>query len=118
MIEPCQRRIDVVKSFLEDVDATVEYNVVPITDMYGPTKSDPNLDMIVVSAETQKGGAKVNELRLKNGLNQLDIHEIELVPDEKCDGEEENKISSSNARMRLLGTRIKNPQVCPFSFVL
>lgn len=66
--------------------------------------------MIVVSTETARGGAKVNELRTKNGLNQLEVHTIELLDDESTVDDKEDKISSSNQRMDLLGTRLKPRQ--------
>lgn len=47
-------------SFLVDVDPSLHYEVVPITDPYGPTITDPDIDCIVVSAETKLGGEKVN----------------------------------------------------------
>lgn len=109
LIEPCSKRISDVKAFVEEVDSTIECDAVPIYDLYGPTKSDPSFNMIVVSAETERGGLKINEFRRNNGLGVLDIHVVDLVCDDKSTGEEENKISSSNQRMRLLGTRIKNP---------
>lgn len=75
--------------------------------MYGPTKDDPTFEMIVVSEETKRGGDKVNEMRARNGLNELDIHVVKLVRDEDCREHEENKISSSNNRIRLLGTHLQ-----------
>lgn len=84
----------------------------PIDDPFGPTKSDPNMDMIVVSAETLRGGQKVNELRQENKLNTLDIFCIDIIAaSDKC-GPKENKISSSNTRIDLLGTRWRQPEVC------
>lgn len=70
--------------------------------------------MLVVSQETLKGGQKVNEVRMKNGLNPLTIREIKLVNEEiRCWELEEEKISSSNGRLRLLGTLLRNPEnVC------
>lgn len=68
--------------------------------------------MIVVSAETVGGGKKVNELRVSNGLKPLEVLSVELIPDIKLDEEEEDKISSSNDRLRLLGTLITQPEVC------
>lgn len=109
LIQPCTQRINGVKEFLEDVDSSIEYNVVPITDMYGPTKEDPSLEMLVVSQETQRGGDKVNELRLQKDLSKLDIHVVELAADECHNNHEEEKISSSNHRIRLLGTRLQPP---------
>ncbi|XP_034187978.2 bifunctional Phosphopantetheine adenylyltransferase - Dephospho-CoA kinase [Osmia lignaria lignaria] len=111
LIEPCQTRILNLKDFLEDIDSTLMYDVVPINDMYGPTKSDPSFEMIVVSEETKRGGDKVNEIRVKNNLNKLDIHIIKLISDENHRNHEESKVSSSNHRIRLLGTRLRPPKI-------
>jgi len=110
LIEPCTQRISKVKEFLEDVDSSITYDIVPITDMYGPTKEDPTFEMIVVSEETKRGGDKVNEIRLQNNLSKLDVYVVKLAVDEHHNEEyEENKISSSNQRTRLLGTRLQPP---------
>jgi len=73
------------------------------------------IQLLVVSTETYKGGLKVNEVRLQNNLSTLDIHKVELleaVPEYTDEEEkEEEKISSSNGRMRLLGTRLTVPEV-------
>lgn len=65
------------------------------------------MQLIVVSTETARGGAKVNELRLKNGLNQLQVYTINLLDDELTFDDKEDKISSSNQRMDMLGARLK-----------
>jgi len=109
LIQPCTQRIKEVKEFLEDVDSSLTHNVVPINDIYGPTKEDPTLEMIVVSQETKRGADKINGLRLQKNLNKLDIHTVELAIDEDHNEYEEAKISSSNHRIRLLGTRLKPP---------
>lgn len=114
LIEPCSKRITDVKDFLEDVDSSLTYDIVPINDMYGPTKDDPTFEMLVVSEETKRGGDKVNSLRLEKNLNKLAIHEVKLLVDENHGEYEESKISSSNQRMRLLGKRLGKP-VCIFS---
>lgn len=109
LIQPCTQRIREVKEFLEDVDSSITYNVVPISDMYGPTKDDPTLEMLVVSEETKRGGDKVNELRLQKNLSKLDIHMVELAIDKTPNKYIEAKISSSNHRIGLLGTRLQAP---------
>lgn len=109
LIQPCSQRISNITNFLEDVDPSLTYNVVPITDMYGPTKDDPTFDMLVVSEETKRGGDKVNSLRLQRNLNELVIHEVKLLADENHKEYEESKVSSSNQRIRLLGTRLGKP---------
>ncbi|KAK1121215.1 hypothetical protein K0M31_010522 [Melipona bicolor] len=111
LIEPCSTRISNLSNFLEDIDSTITYNIVAINDMYGPTKCDSTFDMIVVSEETKRGGDKVNEMREKNNLSKLDIHVVKLINEENHKSYEENKISSSNQRIRLLGTKLRAPQI-------
>ncbi|CAG2059347.1 unnamed protein product, partial [Timema podura] len=113
LIQPCNERVALVKDFLQDVYPELDYNVVPIADPFGPTKEDPSMEMIVVSTETYKGGLKVNQLRKERNLSILDIHLVELLESESVGEEEEKKISSSNKRLRLLGTRLKPPQARP-----
>lgn len=71
--------------------------------------------MIILSEETVKGGELINEKRVQAGLRPLDILPVPLLEEDKstsdCCEEEEQKISSSNYRMRLLGTLLKPPQV-------
>lgn len=45
LILPVQQRIKNVIEFLNSVDNTLIYEVVPIYDPFGPTKTDPNLDV-------------------------------------------------------------------------
>lgn len=67
--------------------------------------------MLVVSEETIKGGVKVNEKRVENGIPKLDTYVIGLAADAQQSSEEEAKVSSSNKRMRLLGTLLRPPVV-------
>lgn len=56
-----------------------------------------------------KGGHKVNEVRALQNLSQLKIHCINLVELDTKEEAKELKISSSNRRLDLLGTRLKEP---------
>nr|XP_045618010.1 bifunctional coenzyme A synthase-like isoform X1 [Procambarus clarkii]XP_045618011.1 bifunctional coenzyme A synthase-like isoform X1 [Procambarus clarkii] len=108
LIEPCDKRISNVKELAIDIDPTVNYNIVQITDPMGPTRWDPDMDMIVVSEETKKGIISINKEREKGGLKALDGYIIGLVDDRlRVHDEEEVKLSASSQRMRLLGTIIK-----------
>lgn len=113
LIDPVETRIKDVREFLMAIDPTLTYEVVPIADAFGPTKSDPDLDVIIVSAETLRGGEKVNEVRAAAGLKPLQIHCINLIELETNEEGKETKISSSNQRMDLLGTRLREPQPKP-----
>lgn len=69
--------------------------------------------MIILSEETLNGGVLINNKRISHGLKPLDIFPITLIEDDIVPSEycEERKVSSSNYRMRLLGTLLKPPQV-------
>ena len=55
--------------------------IVPLNDPAGPTKTDPNIECLVVSAETLSGGNAVNKIRKEAGLPEMDLFSIELVGD-------------------------------------
>lgn len=112
LIAPVEQRIRSVREFLEDVDNTLQYEVVPIEDFMGPTRTDPDMDLLVVSAETHRSGQKINEIRMANGLKPLDIYTIPLYEGDVDETHKEKKVSSSNYRMDVLGVRIRDPQVC------
>ncbi|XP_065165030.1 bifunctional coenzyme A synthase [Atheta coriaria] len=107
LIDPVAVRMKAVQSFLSDISPELELNIVPITDPMGPTKSDPSMGLLVVSAETLKGGDMVNEIRRQNGLPSVDILSVELIDEPSPRPNEETKISSSTGRLRLLGSLLK-----------
>ena len=53
--------------------------IVPLSDPAGPTKTDPDIECLVVSAETLSGGHAVNKIRKEAGLPEMDLFSIELV---------------------------------------
>ena len=46
LIEPCSTRIKKLEEFLIDIEPRIEYRIVPITDPYGPTAYDADLQVI------------------------------------------------------------------------
>ncbi|XP_051894893.1 bifunctional coenzyme A synthase [Pristis pectinata] len=113
LIEPYQDRVEKVRKFLLDVNPAVQYELVSLRDPYGPAITDPNLKCIVVSDETRKGGEAVNRKRLENALQELAIHKIGLVENVNRTTDEEEKISSSTLRKRLLGSLLVPPKNNP-----
>jgi hypothetical protein len=45
MIEPLADRMSSVEDFLHDIDPSLQYHIVPISDPFGPTKEDPTFEV-------------------------------------------------------------------------
>lgn len=111
LIKPVEERINNLRSYLMSLKVPdIVYDIVPISDPFGPSIEDASISCIVVSQETVRGGEKINQIRKEKGMEELKIVTIALVPEEKKESErEEDKISSSSARIRMLGRLIQEP---------
>jgi len=90
-----------LRNYLESTCPGIKYEIVPIVDPFGPSIVDKDLQCIVVSKETEKGGASVNKRRIAAGLSELKIQVVDLVGPE--DGDESTKVSSTLLRKQVLG---------------
>ena len=68
LIKPIDVRVSDVEAYLRDVKPWIKHEVVPITDVYGPTAWDEELECLVVSPETVRGGEKINQERERKVL--------------------------------------------------
>uniref|UniRef100_A0A8D0L468 Bifunctional coenzyme A synthase n=1 Tax=Sphenodon punctatus TaxID=8508 RepID=A0A8D0L468_SPHPU len=109
LIQPYEQRMEQLVEFLVDIKPSLRYETVPLLDPFGPAITESKLHCLVVSEETRKGGLAVNKRRLENGLPELALHEILLAKDPGHRENEEEKISSSSLRHRLLGTLLRPP---------
>lgn len=110
LIRPIEERMAGVVELVGELDPTIDCQVHVIEEPLGPTRWDPDMDMIVVSEETKRGIETINKVREENGLCLLEGHVVALVEDEvRESSEEETKVSSSSMRMRLLGTVLQEP---------
>lgn len=66
-----------------------------------------------MSSETLRGGEKVNEIRLQKHLKPLQVHCIDIIEFDTEEEGKEKKVSSSNQRLDLLGTRLQAPEPRP-----
>uniref|UniRef100_A0A8B9SMF3 Coenzyme A synthase n=1 Tax=Anas platyrhynchos TaxID=8839 RepID=A0A8B9SMF3_ANAPL len=102
LIEPYELRAAKLREFLADVQPAVLYDIVPLADPYGPAATDPELSW--------RGG--LGSLS-RQGLAALELFEIQLIKDPEHSRNEEEKISSSSLRQRLLGTLLRPPREAP-----
>jgi inosine/xanthosine triphosphatase len=56
-----------------------DFEIVEISDVYGPAPYLENLDAIVTSEDTRKTAEEINRMREENGLNPLEIHVVPMV---------------------------------------
>jgi predicted metal-dependent HD superfamily phosphohydrolase/phosphopantetheine adenylyltransferase len=78
-LESWQVRLQSVLAFLRIISPTLEVDLVPLHDMYGPSGDRPYLKALVVSEETAKGGDLVNIKRKENGLDALEVIVVKLA---------------------------------------
>ncbi|XP_077515642.1 bifunctional Phosphopantetheine adenylyltransferase - Dephospho-CoA kinase [Amblyomma americanum] len=113
LIEPVEMRIRALIEFLQDIDSTLQYDVIPIYNPYGPTIEDSDLECLYVSEETMKGGRLVNEERARRSMPPMVIRSVGLAEDVCRSSGEEFKVSSSSLRRRQLGTILNPPKPRP-----
>jgi phosphopantetheine adenylyltransferase/dephospho-CoA kinase len=136
LIQSFDVRCENLKKFLKDVNPDLEVLTPMLMDPFGPSIVEPdyqvihfvylnihlilnnlnsfNLKCLIVSRETFKSGEMLNTKRFENHLSELKIHVVELMSENKegeNDDGDEDKISSSNERRRLLGTLLRPPYI-------
>ena len=115
LITPIDERIQKVREFLQSLNPNLQYQIVPITDLYGPTITDKDIECIVVSEETIKGADKINLARNEKGWPELKKHVVHLLEENNSSIQDvmsrlnEKKVSSSLLRVQKLGTILRPP---------
>ena len=61
------------------MDSSVEYDVLAIRDVCGPTGYEPNIQALIVSKETKKGGDIINEVRREKGMKELEVFVMDIL---------------------------------------
>jgi len=79
VLETLSRRMERTRAFLTLFKPSVEYDIVPISDVYGPTAWDPNIQALVVSKETLSGAAAIEKHRREKHLSSLKTFVIDVI---------------------------------------
>lgn len=105
VLESMAVRMEKTRSFLQLFRPDLEYEIVPLRDVYGPTGWDPNIQALVVSMETLPGAASIDNKRSAESLPPLRTFVIDVISSEseKLDHEDmemlkQTKLSSTFIR--------------------
>ncbi|KAI0636704.1 Nucleotidylyl transferase [Trametes polyzona] len=79
VLESLLTRAARTRGFLELFRPGIEHAIVPITDVYGPTGWDPDIQALVVSKETLPGAASIAKRRAEQGLSELRTFVIDVI---------------------------------------
>lgn len=78
-IAPYTQRLEELKQFLRKNGLLERAEITPLTDAYGVTLSDPRIDALVVSEETEPRAYEINKKRKSLSLSPLPIVTIKMV---------------------------------------
>ncbi|KZT09636.1 Nucleotidylyl transferase [Laetiporus sulphureus 93-53] len=87
------------RAFLELFKAGLEYDIVPINDVYGPTAWDPNVQALVVSKETLPGAAAIHKLRAEKSLPSLETFVIDVISSTEASVDDEDAEVLKNTKL-------------------
>lgn len=83
-VKPIARRMENLEEYLKASDYH-GFEIVEITDIFGPAPHIPTLDALIASEETKPTAEEINKMRVENGLTPLEIHLVPLVlADDSC----------------------------------
>ncbi|CAO3665264.1 unnamed protein product [Umbelopsis vinacea] len=79
LIASTEDRIKNVEDCLKIFRQDIEYDVMPMSDAFGPTITEEQIEALVVSTETVAGGQAVNAERAKLGWAPLQLRVIDVI---------------------------------------
>ena len=89
-------------------DGTIIVQCVRIQDAFGPTITEENIDVLVVSGETRSGGKAVNDKRAEQGWKTLEVFEVDVLnADEIPEGVGEDVKATEDFSSKISSTVIR-----------
>ncbi|KZT71290.1 Nucleotidylyl transferase [Daedalea quercina L-15889] len=99
VLEPLAVRTARVRGFLELFKPGLYYDVVAISDVYGPTAWDPNVHALIVSKETLPGAASIHKHREEKGLPPLRTFVIDVISSSEASLDDRDAEALKNTKM-------------------
>jgi len=94
VIESYQARKDAVVKYLTEKSYLKRSKIIPLNDIFGNSKTEKNIDAIVVTSQTKNNALKINQWRKENKFQPLQIIEVPLLR-----GDDGQIISSERIRL-------------------
>lgn len=79
IIEPYEVRTEAVRTFCKQ--AGIDFEIVELTDPYGPTLGQRTVDCLIVTELTQEGGKALNRKREEHQLSALEVFVCPMLKD-------------------------------------
>ncbi len=78
-IQRYSHRKQVITRFLDHHCAAMRCKIIPLYDFFGSSISDPKIDALIVSTETQQRAKTVNQIRMSKGFAPVKLIVIDLI---------------------------------------
>jgi pantetheine-phosphate adenylyltransferase len=88
-----EARVERLEQFIHNEFGNVNFEIRELTDDFGPTSWDRNLQALVVSEETEPKGHEINRIRSRKGFDPLVIITVSMLK-----AEDGRPLSSSRIR--------------------
>ncbi|KAG7862271.1 hypothetical protein KL919_001401 [Ogataea angusta] len=98
-LESYETRVEKVKEFIELISPKLQIEIHQINDICGPTASVRDIDALVLSSESAKGGQYINQVRVEKGFPALEVVQIATLGGDEADGFQ-TKLSSTQIRKK------------------
>jgi pantetheine-phosphate adenylyltransferase len=79
LVQSYAKRRQQVIDYCASIGKAANATIVELHDAYGPTLTDPTIDVIVVSTQTHGGAEAINQRRLELGLPELPVVETAMI---------------------------------------
>lgn len=79
VMEPYMKRRNNVEEFVQYLYPALELESHMLHDVAGPTGTIEDIDALVLSSETRKGGEAINKFRQEKGWHPLVIYEVDVI---------------------------------------
>jgi len=99
VLQSLEDRMQIVREFGTRFKPSLEYAIVPIVDVYGPTGWDPNIQALVLSHETRDGAAAIASYRKEHNLTPLEPFVIDVISSSSSYLDPEDAAMLKNAKL-------------------